>query len=199
MSAITIVRPNNISIQFKFNNSSLVVTMKQGDLSKEECDAIVNPTNNNMKPDGGLDNILHSVGGSFYSAQVMIMTKRFEEYSCPTGQSRIFLNDADNKTPFIINTVGPIYSAAECQKSALQLTSCYYTSLSLANLYGLASIAYSAISCGQHAYPTEQAAKIAFESVQKYAFNVSDIRFVLFDQHIYDTFVNEWCKLANEK
>ncbi len=184
---------------FNFTNGSLDVYIRNDDLSKEPCDAIVNPTNVSMNPDGGLDNLIHQSMGQFFTDQVVAIHKEMKTNSCPHGQSRIFIakfNREENDARFVISTVGPVYTEADKERAAFLLKSCYYTSLALANLYQLSSIAYPAISCGANQYPPHEAARVAIESIRNYSYNVKDVRFVLYDRSIYNIFVQEWTDYA---
>ena len=189
------------AVCFKFCNGSLTVTIRKSDLTKEICDAIVNPTSVSMKPSGGLDSIVHAAAGSLYTNQVQAVSNGIEEPACPVGQSRIFVarNSANPKIArFIINTVGPSYENDTKDQAAFDLQSCYQTSMALANQYSLSSIAYPAISCGANHYPPNDAAQVAIESVRKYSNNVKDIRFILFDSVIFNSFVQEWTNYAEK-
>lgn len=177
------------------------VRIKYGDLSKEPCDAIVNTTNVSMSPDGGLDSIIHQTMGQYFTDQVVAIHKDLGTNACRHGQSRIFIakfSRQETDPRYIISTVGPLYFAEEKEKGAFLLTSCYYTSLALANLYQLSSIAYPAISCGTNGYPPHDAARVAIEAIRNYSYNVKDVRFVLFDRSVYDVFVKEWTAYANK-
>jgi O-acetyl-ADP-ribose deacetylase (regulator of RNase III) len=55
-------------------------------------------------------------------------------------------------TYYIINTAGPRYEDHPPEKCQEYLTSCYKTSLALANLYDLETIGFTAISCGIFGY-----------------------------------------------
>ena len=183
------------TVIFQFANGSLNVTIRQGDLSKETCDAIVNPTNLSMTHNGGLDTIIHQTMGQYFTDQVVAISNKMQQNACPVGQSRIFIarfNRDINIARFVINTVGPVYRKEEQEQAAFHLQSCYYTSLALANLYALTSIAYPAISCGANKFPPNEAAKVGIESVRQYSYHVKDVRFVLFDRHVFDIFVQEW-------
>ncbi len=50
----------------------------------------------------------------------------------------------------------------------------------LAVLHGLRSIAFPAVSCGVYGYPMDQAAAISASVVQGQAWDLEEIRFVLF-------------------
>ncbi len=186
---------------FKFMNGSLKVTIKQGDLSKEVCDAIVNPTNTSMRPTGGLDTILHQNMGEFFANQVKAISSELQDSACPIGNSRIFISKPErdpNVARFIINTVGPHYRKEGKELAEFHLKSCYCTSLSLANTYGLTSIAYPAISCGAFRFPPNEAAQVGIETIRMNSYQVKDVRFVLFERHIYEAFVKEWTDYSNK-
>jgi len=154
-----------------------------------------------MSPDGGLDARIHQNMGEFFTDQVVAIHKKMKTNSCPHGQSRIFIAKFDpreDEARFVISTVGPVYSEAEKERATFLLTSCYYTSLALANLYQLSSIAYPAISCGANNFPPNEAAQVAIESVRNYSYNVKDVRFVLYERSIYDIFVQEWTDYARK-
>ena len=175
------------------------VIVRCADLAREHCDAIVNPTSSSMCPDGGLDSHLHNSMGQFYTDQVVAIHKDKNHDACPVGQSRIFISkfDPDKADPrYVINTAGPTYNEEEKEMSNFLLKSCYYTSLALANLYQLNSIAFPAISCGARKFPVNQAARVAIESIREFSHNVKDVRFVLADRTTYSVFIEEWTVFA---
>ena len=181
----------------------MTVTILQGDLSIEPCDAVVNPTNSSMNPTGGIDTKLHRKFGSFFTSQVQTISNVLGDKSCPVGDSRIFIayggeRTAENSTSarFVINTVGPNHSQEGPDLSAFHLRECYRTSLALANIYRLTSIAYPAISCGACKYPPNEAAQVGIKAIRQNAREVKDVRFVLFERHIYEAFVKEWTDYA---
>ena len=101
----------------------------------------------------GVDGFIHDVAGK----SLVEACKRHKEISrdvrLPTGRSRILLSYGMSKTThYIINTAGPRYDDHSPKKCEQYLKSCYETSLALANLYDLETIAYTAISCGIFGY-----------------------------------------------
>jgi len=173
----------------------LNVTIKQGDLSKEVCDAIVNPTQTSMNHNGGLDTIIHQTMGEFFTQQVQAISKELQSNACPVGNSRIFIakSERDPHTArFVINTVGPNYKKEGKELAGFHLQSCYCTSLSLANTYGLSSIAYPAISCGAYHFPPHEAAQVGIETIRQNSYHVNDVRFVLYEPKVYNAFVEQW-------
>ncbi len=177
------------------------VTIKQGDLSDELCDAIVNPTNTSMRHNGGLDTKIHQRMGEFFTSQVNALGSELQENACPVGDSRIFISKAQrdpNVARFVINTVGPRYRREGKDLASFHLKSCYSTSLALANSYGLSSIAYPAISCGAFHFPPNEAAQVGIETIRTHSYQVTDVRFVLYERHIYEAFVQEWIDYSNK-
>ncbi|CAF3557112.1 unnamed protein product [Rotaria socialis] len=201
MSGIIIEEIDQDTVHFSFTNGSLKVLIHNGDLSREPCDAVVNPTNESMVPDGGLDALIHQQMGQFFTDQVVAIHKEMNNQSCPVGQSRIFIakfNCAEHEPRFVISTVGPVYQESEKERAAFLLQSCYYTSLALANIYQLASIAYPAISCGANHFPVHEAARVAIDSIRRFSFNVKEVRFVLYDRSTFDIFIREWTDYAQQ-
>ena len=109
--------------------------------------------NEMMLGGAGVDGVIHDAAGD----ELLGACKRHKEISrdvrLPTGRSRILLSyNLSKTTHYIINTAGPRYDNHSPQKCEKYLTSCYGTSLALANLYDLDTIAYTAISCGIYGY-----------------------------------------------
>ncbi|UJR21664.1 hypothetical protein I4U23_024741 [Adineta vaga] len=200
-SGVIIENPNKETAIFTFANGSLKVTIQQGDLSRAVCDAIVNPTNSSMIHNGGLDTKIHTKMGQYFTDQVVAINNKLGQNACPVGQSRIFIsrfNREESIPQFIINTVGPFYKKEEHEQGLFHLQSCYYTSLALANLYSLSSIAYPAISCGAFKFPLNEAAKVGIKSVREYSNQVKDVRFILYDSAVFDVFVQEWTNYSQQ-
>jgi O-acetyl-ADP-ribose deacetylase (regulator of RNase III) len=101
----------------------------------------------------GVDGAIHRAAGDELRKACKAHKEISYDVRLPIGRSRILLSYNLSKTTYyIINTSGPRYddfSPAECQK---YLTSCYETSLALANLYDLETIGFTAISCGIFGY-----------------------------------------------
>ena len=187
------------SIRFTFQNGTLDVIVRCADITQEHCDAIVNPTASSMCPDGGVDSHVHNQMGQFYTDQVVAIHKDKNADACPVGQSRIFISKFDpekNDPRYVINTAGPTYNEEEKEMASFLLKSCYYTSLALANLYQLTSIAFPAISCGARKFPANEAARVAIESIREFSHNIKDVRFVLGDRATYSVFIEEWTMFA---
>jgi O-acetyl-ADP-ribose deacetylase (regulator of RNase III) len=102
---------------------------------------------------GGVDGIIHSAAGRELMEACRAHKKIYSDVRLPVGRSRILLSyNMSKTTSYIINTSGPRYDDAPADKCKKDLISCYKTSLALANLYDLETIAFTAISCGIFGY-----------------------------------------------
>jgi O-acetyl-ADP-ribose deacetylase (regulator of RNase III) len=109
--------------------------------------------NEPMLGGGGVDGVIHDAAGDRLRAACKAHKEIRPYIRLPTGRSRILLSyNMSDTTYYIINTAGPRYDDYEPKKCKEQLTSCYQTSLALANLYDLETIGYTAISCGIFGY-----------------------------------------------
>ncbi|CAF2042509.1 unnamed protein product [Rotaria magnacalcarata] len=174
------------------NENKSILIILQGDITRTKVDAIVNAANEHMTGGGGVDGVIHRAAGSELYEACVAHKKIRDGVRLPTGHSRILLSyKMSSTTSYIINTAGPIYDRYRAQECANELASCYKTALGLANLYDLESIGFTAISCGIFGYPSKNGADVALRTVDKEAGVVPVIVFVLWDDHIYDAWVDK--------
>ena len=64
-----------------------VLTLVQGDITKEQVDAIVNAANEQLMGGGGVDGAIHRAGGPAIMAECNEI--RAEQGGCPTGSAVI--------------------------------------------------------------------------------------------------------------
>lgn len=160
------------------------ITLHQGDITALEVDVIVNAANNTLLGGGGVDGAIHRAAGPELLAACRTLK------GCPTGEARL-TRGYNLPSPYVIHTVGPVYSAKPSDEQALR--SCYEKSLQLALDNRLETIAFPAISCGVYGYPIEKAARIAIDTAMEYIYNNNQLKtviFVLFSRIDYDIYAN---------
>ncbi len=147
----------------------------QGDITKQDVDAIVNAANTSLLGGGGVDGAIHRAAGR----ELLEACRKIG--GCPTGEARI--------TPgfrllarHVIHTVGPVWNGGTRGEPGL-LQRCYENALALAVGNNLRSIAFPSISTGVYRFPIERAAQIAVGAVRSHVESPTPlevIRFVCF-------------------
>ncbi|MEW6439590.1 MAG: O-acetyl-ADP-ribose deacetylase [bacterium] len=147
----------------------------QGDITRQEVDAIVNAANSTLLGGGGVDGAIHRAAGPDLLAECRTLG------GCETGDAKL---TGGHRLPsrYVIHTVGPVYRGGT-QGEARKLASCYRRSLEIASAKKIRSLAFPAISCGVYGYPIEEAAGIALHTVAEYLEGhpeIQEVRFVVF-------------------
>ena len=161
-----------------------VVRIVRGDLTKDTADAIVNAANQKMLGGGGVDGTIHRAAGPSLLEACRAVPEVRPGVRCPTGEARI-TPGFELPARYVIHTVGPVYGGRG--RDAELLASAFRSSVLLAIDHGLRSIAFPAVSCGVYGYPMKEAASISARVIREQAWNLDEIRFVLFSEDAVTT------------
>lgn len=149
-----------------------MIVIRQGDITREDVDAIVNAANTGLRGGGGVDGAIHRAAGP------SVMEECRKIGHCPTGDA-VITNAGKLKTRKIIHTVGPVWNGGKRGESEL-LKNAYRNSFRLARENGLRSVAFPAISTGVYGYPKQEAARIALAAGVEFEKDFDEIRYICF-------------------
>ena len=174
----------------------------QGDITKQDTDAIVNAANSSLMGGGGVDGAIHRAGGPAILEECKQIVAR--QGHLPTGKA-VMTTGGNLKARHVIHTVGPIWYGGDNGEREL-LASAYQDSLKLAMGNQLSSISFPSISTGAYGYPVAKASRLAIgaviASLRQSITSVREVVFVLFDSQTfgaYSSALGEIIRQGNEK
>jgi O-acetyl-ADP-ribose deacetylase (regulator of RNase III) len=161
------------------------MVVQEGDITKQQVDAIVNAANSSLLGGGGVDGAIHRAAGP----QLLEETRTLN--GCPTGEAKI-TRGYNLPAQWVIHTVGPVWQGGGQGEDEL-LASCYRNSLALAVQHNIRTIAFPSISTGVYGFPIERAAPIAIAETSAFLAEhptIEQVRFVCFGRRDYDVYTN---------
>lgn len=160
----------------------------QGDITKQDTEAIVNAANSSLMGGGGVDGAIHQTGGTAIIDECKQIVSR--QGRLPTGKA-VITTSGNLIAGYVIHAVGPIWHGGDKGEPEL-LASAYQESLKLAEEKHLASISFPSISTGAYSYPLKKAAEVAINTVASFLHqgnaSLREVIFVLFDRHTFEAY-----------
>jgi O-acetyl-ADP-ribose deacetylase (regulator of RNase III) len=177
--------PTDFVIQLGLSQLHLL----KGDITKIAVDAIVNAANSSLAGGGGVDGAIHRAGGSEVMRELTEVADRIGGY-CETGKA-VVTGAGRLPAKYIFHAVGPRYRDGKQREPEL-LKSCYRTCLQLAAEREVKTISFPSISTGIYAYPIQEAAAIAIDTVtgwlREHPDPVRIVKLVQFSAHDHNVY-----------
>ncbi len=174
------------AVEVTINQAKLSII--QGDITKQDTDAIVNAANSSLMGGGGVDGAIHRAGGPAILKECKQIVAK--QGRLPTGKA-VITTSGNLKARHVIHTVGPIWYGGNKGESEL-LASAYRESLKLVMENQLSSISFPSISTGAYGYPVDKASRVAIgaviASLRQSVTSVREVVFVLFDSQTFGAY-----------
>ena len=174
------------------------IELIEGDITRQQIDAIVNAANSSLMGGGGVDGAIHRAGGLEILEECRTIVAA--QGSLPPGRA-VHTTAGQLPAGFVIHTVGPVWHGGEHGEPDT-LASCYRESLALADKLRLQHIAFPSISTGAYGYPVAEAAEVALRTIAVLLpdlRHLREVRFVLFANRDFQTYRRALESLAAEK
>jgi O-acetyl-ADP-ribose deacetylase (regulator of RNase III) len=171
-----------------------VLELAQGDITRQDTEAIVNAANRSLLGGGGVDGAIHRAGGPEILAECRKLG------GCETGDAKI-TTGGRLAAKYVIHTVGPVYWREGPEKAAELLGCAYQRSLEVASEHGVLSVSFPSISTGAYGYPMDEAAPVALQTVIDFLStheegSVQLVRFVLYGWQAYQIYQRALARLT---
>jgi O-acetyl-ADP-ribose deacetylase (regulator of RNase III) len=171
-------------------NRFINIEIVQGDITRQQVEAIVNAANTSLLGGGGVDGAIHRAAGPALLEECRTLG------GCATGEAKI-THGYNLPANWVIHTVGPIWRDGRHHESEL-LARCYRNCLRLAKERGFKTMAFPSISTGAYGFPIGQACRIALREIRN-ALEQSDLNIrvtiVCFDGGAYSEYLKASAEL----
>jgi len=162
----------------------------QGDITRQDTEAIVNAANSSLVGGGGVDGAIHRAGGPAILEECKQIVSR--QGRLPTGKA-VITTGGNLKAKYVIHTVGPVWHGGNKGEPEL-LASAYQESLKLVAGNKIKSVSFPSISTGVYGYPVDKASKVAIGAVTAFLrrgiTSVKEVGFVLFDARTFNAYLS---------
>jgi len=176
-----------------------MLSIIQGDITKQATESIVNAANPSLMGGGGVDGAIHRAGGPAILEECRQIVSR--QGRLPTGKA-VITTGGNLKARFVIHTVGPVWHGGNKGEAEL-LASAYQESLKVAAENNLSNISFPSISTGAYGYPVAEAAKVAIRTVASFlkeqSTPIKEVVFVLFDSTTFESYSSVLGEMRSEE
>jgi O-acetyl-ADP-ribose deacetylase (regulator of RNase III) len=166
------------------------VQIVQGDLTAEATDAIVNAANEHLSHGGGVAWAIVRRGGEIIQRE---SNEWIRKHGLVSQAHPAWTSGGNLPAKYVIHAVGPVWGEGHEDE---KLSAAVNGSLEVADELNLTSISFPAISTGIFGFPKDRAARIIFDSIEKYfsqhKSGITLIRLVLFDEPAIQAFLEAW-------
>ncbi len=155
----------------------------QGDITKQNVEAIVNAANTSLLGGGGVDGAIHRAAGPG------LLEACRKLHGCAVGEAKC-TGGYNLPARWVFHTVGPVWRGGGYGEEEL-LARCYRNCFALAEQVGAQSLAFPAISTGRYAFPVERAARIALTETHRFLethATPARVLFVCFEDRVYQAY-----------
>ena len=168
----------------------------QGDITRENVEAIVNAANSQLKHGGGVAGAIAGRGGPQIQAE---SDSWVLEHGPVRPESPAYTSGGKLSCRYVIHTVGPVWGEGN---EDIKLNAAIRGALKLGDQLAVSSISFPAVSTGIFGFPKEQAAEIMMRAMQGYFIEypkskMEVVRLTLFDQESLDIFHRIWISTFN--
>jgi len=173
-------------IRININGVDLVAV--EGDITREDVDAVVNAANSMLAHGGGVAGAIAKVGGTTIISESREWVKR----NGPVPVGNVAVTSGGNlPARYVIHAVGPRWGEGDEEQ---KLRNAVKNALTRAESLGCRSISMPAISTGIFGYPKEEGVSVIVDEAIKFtgvAKNIKEIRFVSIDRPTAELFAKE--------
>jgi len=159
------------------------LVLQVGDITLQECDAIVNAARPELTGGGGVDGAIHRAAGPALAAA------GGELAPCSPGKA-VLTPGFGLSAKWVIHTVGPVYRDGRSGEPET-LRHAYVNSLHIARQSNFSCIAFPSISTGVYGYPIHLAAQVALDVIRSELRDLKtplEVRMILFENDDFDAY-----------
>jgi len=164
------------------------------DITQLAVDAIVNAANCNLSGGEGVDGAIHWAAGTGLDEECAAIGW------CDTGDV-VITGGYNLPARYIIHAVGPVWRGGN-QGEVEALARCYRRCFEIANVHGIRSIAFPAISSGVYGFPLDRGSEIALTealaALEKFP-KLEQVYFVVYSARAREIYVQVFDKIFGGK